>query len=113
VLLGIAWRRRSPVTGNVLVGAGALPMFTVLPWVVTITIMLAIVTLTQASRVRALGGPAGSAHRVALTLAADVAGVLIAYHLFWRPAPAALAAGLLLLGLLLVYAGVRWRRRAT
>jgi MYXO-CTERM domain-containing protein len=113
MLLGIAWRRRSPITGNALIGAGAIPMVTVLPWIVTIGTLLVIFQLTQAGRVRGLGAPARSGHRVAVTLTAEVAGVLILYHLLWRPAPAALAAGLLLLGLLLVYGAVRWRRRAT
>jgi hypothetical protein len=91
-------------------------MLTVLPWVVTIVVMLAIVELTQASRVRALGVPAPSrsAHRVALTLAAEGAGVLIAYRLLAAgQEPAVFVPGLVLLGLVLVYAGLRWRRRAT
>jgi len=113
VLLGIVWRRRSRSGGGVLIAAGALPAMPLWPWLVPLVVVLAITSeLVRARHLGRPGTPPPSGYQVALTLGVQVLALWLAYLILIGRLPLAAAAGLPLLGLLLVTIRLLRRRHA-
>jgi hypothetical protein len=113
VLLGIVWRRRSRSGGGVLIAAGALPAMPLWPWLVPLVVVLAMTSeLVRARHLGRPGTPPPSGYQVALTLGVQVVALWLAYLVLIGRLPLAAAAGLPLLGLLLVTIRLLRRRHA-
>src|SRR6266487_2774690 len=113
LLLGIVWRRRSRSGGGVLIAAGALPAVPLWPWLVPLVVVLAMTSeLVRARHLGRPGTPPPSGYQVALTLGVQVLALWLAYLILIGRLPLAAAAGLPLLGLLLVTIRLLRRRHA-
>lgn len=108
LLVGIVCRRRSRPGGGILIAAGAVPAMLLWPWTMPLAVVLAVpLELVRTRYPGRPGTPPLSGYQVALALGVQVATQPLAYLILIGRLP--LAAGLPLLGLLLVY--IRLRRR--
>jgi hypothetical protein len=113
LLSGIVWHRRSRSGGGVLIAAGALPAMPLWPWPIRLAVVLAItLELGRARHPGRPGTPPPSGYQVALTLGVQVVALWLAYLILIGRLPLAAAAGLPLLGLLLVTIRLLRRRHA-
>jgi hypothetical protein len=112
LLSGIVWRRRSPSSGMILIVAGSLPALLLSPWILPLTVVLAVgLDLVRALGPGGRGTRARSAYQVALGLGIKAAAVTVFYLILVARVP--WWAGLVLLGLLAAYGRLRRRDHAT
>jgi hypothetical protein len=111
LLLGVVWRRRSRSGGGVLIAAGAVPAMLLWAWPVPLAVVLVTLELARPRHASRPGTPPLSGYQVALRLGIQVTTLPLAYLLLIGRLPP--AAGLLLLGLLVVYIRLRRRGHAT
>lgn len=112
LLSGIVWRRRSPSSGMILIVAGSLPALLLSPWILPLTVVLAVgLDLVRTLRPGGQGTPARSAYQVALGFGMKAAAVTVLYLILFERVP--WWAGFVLLGLLAAYLHVRRRDHAT